>query len=85
LISKCPSSCGSSLDAPPEFREQFVYSILARGDKVIATRRKLEKLKHLEQAGAAILQLDITDNLVHLGLGRVSQQREPQYYHRSSI
>lgn len=44
------------------FGEQFVHSILARGDKVIATGRKLEKLKHLEQAGAAILQLDITDS-----------------------
>lgn len=44
------------------FGEQFVHSILARGDKVIATGRKLEKLEHLEQAGASILQLDITDN-----------------------
>ncbi|KAH8816735.1 hypothetical protein F5884DRAFT_853169 [Xylogone sp. PMI_703] len=44
------------------FGEQFVKSILKRGDKVIATARKLEKLKHLEEAGATILQLDITDN-----------------------
>jgi len=44
------------------FGEQFVYSILARGDRVIATGRKLEKLKQLELAGAAILQLDITDS-----------------------
>lgn len=44
------------------FGEQFVHSILARGDKVIATARKLETLKGLEQAGAATLQLDITDS-----------------------
>ena len=29
---------------------------------MIATGRKLEKLKHLAEAGAAILQLDITDS-----------------------
>ena len=52
LITGCSSGFG----------EQFVYSILARGDRVIATGRKVEKLKHLEQAGAAILQLDITDS-----------------------
>jgi NAD(P)-dependent dehydrogenase (short-subunit alcohol dehydrogenase family) len=44
------------------FGEQFVHGILSRGDKVIATGRNLEKLKHLEQAGADILQLDVTDN-----------------------
>ena len=43
------------------FGEQFVHSILQRGDKVIATGRNIEKLKHLEKVGAAILQLDITD------------------------
>lgn len=42
------------------FGEQFVYSILERGDKVIATGRKLEQLRSLEAKGAAILQLDIT-------------------------
>jgi NADP-dependent 3-hydroxy acid dehydrogenase YdfG len=52
LITGCSSGFG----------EQFVHSILARGDKVIATGRKLEKLQHLEPAGAAILQLDITDS-----------------------
>lgn len=35
--------------------------ILRRGDKVIATGRKLEKLEHLEDLGAVIMQLDITD------------------------
>jgi NADP-dependent 3-hydroxy acid dehydrogenase YdfG len=44
------------------FGEQFVHSILSRGDKVIATGRKLETVKHLEEAGAAVLQLDITDS-----------------------
>lgn len=43
------------------FGELFVQQILARGDRVLATGRSLEKLKHLEQAGAAILQLDVTD------------------------
>ena len=31
-------------------------------NKDVATCRNLEKLKHLEEAGAAILQLDITDS-----------------------
>jgi NADP-dependent 3-hydroxy acid dehydrogenase YdfG len=52
LVSGCSSGFG----------EQFAYSILKRGDKVIATARNLAKLKHLETAGAAILQLDITDS-----------------------
>lgn len=50
LVSGCSSGFG----------EQFVHSILARGDQVIATGRQLDKLKPLETAGAAILQLDIT-------------------------
>ena len=52
LVSGCSSGFG----------EQFAYSIIRRGDKVIATGRDLKKLKHLETAGAAILQLDITDS-----------------------
>ena len=52
LITGCSSGFG----------EHFVSSILARGDKVIATARNLEKIKPLEQAGAATLQLDITDS-----------------------
>ncbi|KAL6251721.1 hypothetical protein RBB50_001931 [Rhinocladiella similis] len=51
LITGCSSGFG----------EQFVHSILARGDKVIATARKIDKIQHLQQAGATILQLDITD------------------------
>ena len=52
LITGCSSGFG----------EQFVSSILARGDKVIATARNLEKIKQLGEAGAATLQLDITDS-----------------------
>jgi len=51
LITGCSSGFG----------ELFVHDILSRGDHVIATGRKLDRLKHLEQAGAAILQLDVTD------------------------
>ena len=51
LITGCSSGFG----------EQFVHSILARGDRVVATARKLEKIKHLEKFGAATLQLDLTD------------------------
>ena len=52
LITGCSSGFG----------EQFVSSIIARGDKVIATARRLEKIKHLEEVGAAILHLDLTDS-----------------------
>lgn len=50
LITGCSSGFG----------EQFVHSILARGDQVIATGRNLSKLQHLKEAGASILELDIT-------------------------
>jgi NAD(P)-dependent dehydrogenase (short-subunit alcohol dehydrogenase family) len=43
------------------FGEAFVHSILARGDKVIATGRNAEsRLAHLKGTGAAILDLDVT-------------------------
>ena len=43
------------------FGEQFVHSILARGDRVIATARQAhERLSHLKALGAAILELDVT-------------------------
>jgi NADP-dependent 3-hydroxy acid dehydrogenase YdfG len=51
LITGCSSGFG----------EHFVHQILARGDKVIAIARMLEKIQHLEKAGAAILQLDVAD------------------------
>jgi NADP-dependent 3-hydroxy acid dehydrogenase YdfG len=44
------------------FGEQFVNSILARGDKVIATARSIDNIKHLEQSGVSIFQLDICDS-----------------------
>ena len=43
------------------FGKQFVHSILARGDNVIATGRKADqRLAHLKDTGAAILDLDIS-------------------------
>ena len=43
------------------FGEQFVHSILARGDKVIATGRDAAtRLQHLNDTGAAILDLDVS-------------------------
>ena len=42
------------------FGEQFVHSILERGDRVIATARQAdERLQSLKKAGAAILELDV--------------------------
>ena len=48
--------------SPGGFGEQFVHSILRRGDKVIATARSSQKIRHLQSAGAEILQLDVTDS-----------------------
>jgi NADP-dependent 3-hydroxy acid dehydrogenase YdfG len=42
------------------FGEEFVKQITARGDKVIATARNLDKVRHLKDTGAAFLQLDVT-------------------------
>ncbi|RDW77359.1 hypothetical protein BP6252_05412 [Coleophoma cylindrospora] len=43
------------------FGEAFVHSIIARGDKVIATgRNAADRLGHLQATGAAILPLDVT-------------------------
>lgn len=43
------------------FGKEFVHSILARGDNVIATGRKVEeRLAHLKNTGAAILDLDLS-------------------------
>jgi NAD(P)-dependent dehydrogenase (short-subunit alcohol dehydrogenase family) len=41
------------------FGEQFIRSILARGDKAIATGRDASRLNALKEAGAAVLELDI--------------------------
>lgn len=51
LVNGCSSGIG----------EQFVIGILARGDRVIATARKdISRLKHLENGGAAVFELDVT-------------------------
>ncbi|KAL8761723.1 MAG: hypothetical protein Q9184_002198, partial [Pyrenodesmia sp. 2 TL-2023] len=43
------------------FGESFVHGILARGDNVIATGRKADqRLAHLKNTGAAILDLDMS-------------------------
>ncbi len=39
---------------------KLITTILARGDKAIATARNISSIKDLEAAGAAILQLDVT-------------------------
>jgi len=43
------------------FGEQFVHSVLSRGDRVIATGRHAStRLAHLKDTGAAILDLDVS-------------------------
>lgn len=41
------------------FGAEFVRAVLAKGDKAIATARRLESLRDLASAGAATLQLDV--------------------------
>jgi NADP-dependent 3-hydroxy acid dehydrogenase YdfG len=41
------------------FGELFIRSILARGDKAIATGRDASHLSALKEAGAEVLQLDV--------------------------
>lgn len=51
LITGCSSGLG----------EQFVHSLLERGDRVIATARNgASRLSSLKDAGAATLDLDVT-------------------------
>jgi NAD(P)-dependent dehydrogenase (short-subunit alcohol dehydrogenase family) len=50
LITGCSSGFGS----------EFVTQALSRGDKVIATARTISKITHLQDAGAATMQLDVT-------------------------
>ena len=52
LVSGCSSGIG----------EQFVLDIVSRGDRVIATSRNIASLRSLQEAGASILQLDITSS-----------------------
>ncbi|EEQ90489.1 short-chain oxidoreductase [Blastomyces dermatitidis ER-3] len=44
------------------FGYEFVLELLARGERVIATARKVQKLATLEEAGAKILRLDLADS-----------------------
>lgn len=49
------------------FGEQFVHSIIARGDRVIATGRNASsKLQHLSGTGAHVLDLDVTASQAEL-------------------
>ncbi|KAM0547497.1 hypothetical protein ACHAPJ_010370 [Fusarium lateritium] len=52
LITGCSSGFGA----------EFVRQILSRGDKVIATARRLSSIESLASQGAATLQLDITSS-----------------------
>jgi NAD(P)-dependent dehydrogenase (short-subunit alcohol dehydrogenase family) len=42
------------------FGSQLVKEVIARGDKVIATARNVERISHMRDLGAATLQLDVT-------------------------
>ena len=44
------------------FRAEFVRQILSRGDRVIATARRLSSIESLASQGAATLQLDVTSS-----------------------
>ncbi|KAK3046154.1 hypothetical protein LTR09_012338 [Extremus antarcticus] len=58
LITGCSSGLGEAL----------TQAVLARGDKVIATARSpVDRLKKLENAGAAVLELDVTATPAALG------------------
>ena len=50
LVTGCSSGLGTD----------FVRAILARGDKVIASARNISTLTPLKDAGAAVIQLDVT-------------------------
>ncbi|KAI1141394.1 NAD(P)-binding protein [Hypoxylon sp. FL0543] len=52
LITGCSSGFG----------ELLTHHVLSRGDLAIATGRKLEKIAHLGRAGAATLELDVTNS-----------------------
>lgn len=56
LITGCSSGFGFEL----------VRAALARGEKVIATARSIDKIDELKAAGAAVLNLDVTSPLSDL-------------------
>lgn len=56
LVTGCSSGFGL----------EFVNSILARGDKIIATARDITKISTFTDMGAHVLELDVTANQEHL-------------------
>ena len=51
LVTGCSSGIG----------EQLVYSLLSRGEHVIASARNgKDRLQHLDNAGAKVISLDVT-------------------------
>lgn len=56
LVTGCSTGIGLEL----------VHSILARGDRVIATARSLSKIEYLKEAGAHVLRLDVTEEQVKI-------------------
>lgn len=57
LVTSCSSGFG----------EAFVHELLARSDRVITTARKAsERLAHLEDRSAAILDLNVTASQAEL-------------------
>jgi NADP-dependent 3-hydroxy acid dehydrogenase YdfG len=42
------------------FGTEFVKAAIARGDKVIATARNVDRITHLKDIGAETMQLDVT-------------------------
>jgi NAD(P)-dependent dehydrogenase (short-subunit alcohol dehydrogenase family) len=48
------------------FGAALVQSLLARGEKVIATTRTRSKIEQLKKLGAATLQLDVTAPIAEL-------------------
>ncbi|TGO16414.1 hypothetical protein BTUL_0028g00140 [Botrytis tulipae] len=57
LITGCSSGFG----------EELILSVLARGDRAIATTRgSTDRIQHLKDAGAATMSLDVTDSQAKL-------------------
>ncbi|KAJ5096111.1 hypothetical protein NUU61_005467 [Penicillium alfredii] len=47
---------------------EFVHAAVARGDKVIATARNVDRIAHLKDIGAAVMQLDVAASKDELDL-----------------
>lgn len=46
------------------FGKEISLQVLSRGDKVISTARNASRLSDLKEAGANVIDLDVTDDLV---------------------